>query len=236
MKFLHKFKNTVNHIVLFFRLYKLQKEIQISIKKPNYAKVQSVEPGLLCLATLPDECEYNRALVIKTDQENALCLFVDFGDEVILPKTHLKYLDNIFIAKLPFQSIQCSLYGVKPVLSEWDEDATTILYDYGVQPQTDLFRSLFVKVCDKGISHIMNQNRYSVLLKDGYGERNVLINQLLIDCGFGSPETDNMEDFEIPLVNNDSDYDDELTKEEEMVKDIYAKTEEVYENFHSTGN
>lgn len=212
----------------------LQKEIQKDIKKPNYPKLHSVEPGDLCLTRLPDEDEYNRALILKVEDDKALCFFVDFGDEVVVPISDLKYLDNKFIKKLPFQSIQCSLHGVKPVLNEWQEDATIILYDFDVEPQTDIFRSLFVKVSVKGTSTIMNQNKYSVILKDGFGERKVLINQLLIDCGLACPDSGSITNFEIPASKDETDDDNELKKDIEGILDIFRKTEEVDENFHPT--
>lgn len=210
----------------------LQKEIQHDIKKPHYPKLQSTEPGDLCLACLPDEHEYNRAVIMKTEGDKALCFFVDFGDEVVIPTSELKFIDDKFIAKLPFQSIQCSLYGVTPVLKEWQVEATDILYEYAVEPQTDIFRSLYVNVIDKGHSSIMNQSKYSVILKDGFGQRNVVINMLMIDCGLASPDSNPIEDFEIPVVGMETDCDEDIVRGKEEILDICRKTDEIEENFH----
>lgn len=212
----------------------LQKEIQNTINKPNYPQCHYTDPGDLCLARVPDDSEYNRALILKVENGNALCFFVDFGDEVVVPISDLKHIGDKFITKLPFQSIQCSLHGIKAVLNEWQEDATNILYKYSVEPQTDIFRSLFVKVCGKATSIIMNQNKYFVVLKDGFGEKNVLINQLLIDCGVASSNSGPISDFEIPVKEDEID-DDELIEETERILDICRKTEDIDENFHQTG-
>lgn len=213
----------------------MQKEIQVHINKPHYPKIQSIQPGDLCLASLPHENDYHRALILKTDQEKALCFFVDFGDETVVSISDLKYIDDNMILKLPFQSIQCTLHGVKPTVDKWDESATDILYNYSVEPETDIFRSLFVKVEYKAKSNIMNQNRYSIILKDGFGERNVIINQLLIECGFASQDGDNIIDFKLPKINDYNEEDENLRRDRDELLDICRKTEEVDENFHPTG-
>ncbi|XP_023310891.1 putative ATP-dependent RNA helicase TDRD12 [Anoplophora glabripennis] len=216
------------------QLYSLQKEIQASLKKVNYPKLQNVEIGTICLAKDPEGLDYARTVVKIVEDNKALCFFVDFGDEAVVDITDLKYIHNKFITKLPFQSIQCRLQGIKPVLDEWQSDINNILYKYATEPDSDIFRLLFVKICGKEENSINpRQNRYSVLLKDGFGEKNVLINTLLVDCGVAVPNSEQIDDFYISSAHSNSDESDE---ELEHIIDICRKTKEVEENVHVNGD
>ncbi|VEN46583.1 unnamed protein product [Callosobruchus maculatus] len=211
-------------------LYTLNKDIQQAIKKPHYPKLKEVKPGTICLAKDPASEDYNRCIVLKNDEQQALCFFVDFGDEAVLPISDLKYLSNEFITKLPFQGIQCKLFGVKPVFEEWSAEVTDLLYEYHTEPHTDIFRSLYVKVCSKEKTTISDYylNKYSILLKDGFGKKNSLINDLSIDCGLALPTGEGLEDFEIPGSLPETEESDEYV---DLAKDILEKTEEARENF-----
>nr|CAH7722889.1 unnamed protein product [Callosobruchus chinensis] len=211
-------------------LYTLQKDLQQVIKRPHYPKLKEVKPGTICLAKDPGSGEFSRCIVLKNEEEQALCFFVDFGDEAVIPTSDLKYLSNEFLTKLPFQSIQCKMFGVKPIFEEWPSEVTDVLYGYATEPQTDIFRSLYVKVCSKGRTAISDyyQNRYTILLKDGFGKKS-LINELIIDCGLAVPTGEELEDFEIPESPAETDESDEYV---DIALDILRKTDEARENFH----
>ncbi|KAG5893160.1 hypothetical protein JTB14_000421 [Gonioctena quinquepunctata] len=206
-------------------LYTMQKDIQKVIQKPYYPKVCEVKIGDVYLAKDPEVLEYSRVLVLNKDEEEALVFFVDFGNEAVVPASDLKYIQKEYITRLPFQSIQCKLHGIEPISKEWDGDITNTLYDYATEPYTDIFRSLYVKVCHKETSHILGQRKYSVLLKDGFGEKNSLINQLFIDCGLAVPNSEVIEDFEIPVSKSDAS--DESHGEEDEVMEIRKSMKEV---------
>lgn len=211
----------------------MQKEIQESLKKINYPKLQNVEIGTICLAKDPEGVDYSRTIVKNIENHKALCFFVDFGDEAVVDISELKYIHNKFITKLPFQSIQCRLYGIKPALDEWQSDINNILYEYATEPNTDIFRLLFIKTFSKDKNDIHpNQNRYSVLLKDGFGEKRVLINTLLIECGVAVPNHEQIEDFDNSSTTFDTDESDE---ELEHIIDICRKTKEAQENVYVNG-
>ncbi|KAJ8944733.1 hypothetical protein NQ314_009386 [Rhamnusium bicolor] len=214
-------------------LYTLQKEIQNALKKPNYPKLQNVNVGTICLAKDTEGVEYSRVIVRNIENDMALCFFVDFGDEVVVNILELKHIYNRFISKLPFQAIQCRLHGIQPILGEWQSDVTDILYEYAMEPNTDIFRSLFIKSCVKEENLILpKQNRYSVLIKDGFGEKRILINNLLIDCGVAAPNSEEISEFEIPEGSFDAN-ENELDEDIETIIDICRKTTEVEENFNS---
>ncbi|CAG9860602.1 unnamed protein product [Phyllotreta striolata] len=211
-------------------LYTLQKEIQESIKRPNYPKLQNVNVGEVYLAKDSVSQEYCRVLVVKKELEQVLCFFLDFGDETVLPMNELKYILPIFISKLPFQCIQCRLHGVKSLSEEWEQEATNVLYDYSTEPHTDIFRLLYAKVCKKENPTTGRGNKYSILLKDGFGEKKSLLNQLLIDCGLVAvEEMEELNDFEIPVQEYESsEPDEEYTK----INEILTTTKNLCNHLH----
>ncbi|KAJ8972982.1 hypothetical protein NQ317_019013 [Molorchus minor] len=219
---------------IYFRLNKYSdlKKFKGPLKKPKYPKLNDVEIGTICLAKDP-EGEYSRVIVQNIDADKALCFFVDFGDEIAVEISELKHIHKEFITKLPFQAIQCRLHGVKPILNDWQNDVVDILYDYAMEPYTDIFRTLYIKPCLKEENSLLpRQKRYSVVLKDGFGEKKVLVNNLLIECGLaGSDPEEEITNFDIPESAAEVTDSDDC---EEVVNDICRKTEKIEEIFSST--
>lgn len=210
-------------------LCNLQKEIQRSIERPNYPKIQEVFVGDIYLAKEPNGDEYCRVLALKIQDNQVLCFYVDFADETVINVEDLKHIQDVYITKLPFQCIKCSLYGIRPIYNEWDEDVTGMLYNYAHEPDTDIFRTLYLKVCQKKISSAITPTKYSVLLKDSLHEKKTLINQILIECGMALANSEeSLEDFEIPVRPDTP----ELNEDLEEAAYICRKTEELDECFH----
>lgn len=164
-------------------------------------------------------------------EENcAEVLCVDYGDVVIDDVSNLKHITNDLILKLPFQSIQCSLYGIEPVEGEWCEAATDLLYTMAYEEGTDTLRSLFVNISSKQDNPVVKrQNSYLVTLKDGF-KRKVIINNLLIDCGFAMPNGDEIRDFDLPQVKIESDDDDsieEIQRSDDERDDFVNRDDEI---------
>lgn len=187
------------------QLYKLQQNMQDAIKRPSYHLEFVPTIGKCYLAQDPVELDYARVVILNKDEEKALCFFVDFGDEILVNLKDLKYLSNDFISVLPFQTIRCSLYGVQPVLSDWQDDATEIFYNYSFEPGTDNFRLLYAKYYSK-VTTDSGQYSYKIILKDGFGSKNILINNLMIDCGCAvNVDGEEIEDFQLTKTSTDSD-------------------------------
>ncbi|XP_057658542.1 putative ATP-dependent RNA helicase TDRD12 [Diorhabda carinulata] len=213
---LNKFNNLLNN---------LQKEIQRSIEMPNYPKIREVTIGDVYLAKDPNGNEYCRVLALKIQDDQVLCFYVDFGDEAVIKIENLKHIQDVYITKLPFQCIACRLYGIRPIYNAWDENVTNMLYNYAHEPNTDIFRTLYLKVCRRETSSIITPTKYSVLLKDGLDEKKTLINQILIECGTVVANPDEiLEDFEIPAPQQGP---PELDEHLEEAAYICRKTEEL---------
>lgn len=85
--------------------------------------------------------QYARGLILNVTNNNAAeILCVDYGDVVEEECESLKYISNELIEKLPFQSIQCSLHGIRPVDNEWSDASVDLLYTMAFEEGiTDLF-------------------------------------------------------------------------------------------------
>lgn len=113
---------------LFFRLEQLEENIQIEIRKPFYPILKDVSIGKCCLLRDEVNGQYARGYIFKITEDKAEVLSVDYGDVVEQEISVLKHITNDLILKLPFQSIQCSMHGVKPLETEWCDEATDLLY------------------------------------------------------------------------------------------------------------
>lgn len=182
----------------FCRLNDLETEMT-AMAKVNISYRTAVAIGQYYLALDPAGFTYARVQILYVKNARALCFYVDYGDEAFINVSELKVLPTKFLKKLPFQAICCRLHGVFPRTGEWSEEALSILYDYMFEPKNDIFRSLFVKVCSsEQLDCYGLKTKYAVLLKDGFGKNNPLINQILIDSGIASSIFPQIDDFNIP--------------------------------------
>lgn len=77
------------------------------------------------------------------------------------------------------------MYGVNPTSEQWTEDAASALGNYHFEPNTDIFRTLYIKTV-KSLQTTNNGTRkYSVVMIDNYNQKNLMINNIIIDCGLG---------------------------------------------------
>lgn len=205
-------------IIVFFRLDDLETEMSASAKVDISFRT-SVAVGEYYLALDPSGFSYARVQILDFNNVMALCFYVDYGDDAYIKIVDLKNIPTKFLKKLPFQAICCRLHGVFPRAGEWSDDAISLLYDYMFEPESDIFRSLFVKVCS---SEQLNCNglktKYSILLKDGFGENNPLLNQILVEAGVASSVFLQVEDFDIPSYESEenSEFTEQVHEEEPL--------------------
>lgn len=212
-------------------------EIQATIKQPLYPTEFEVLEGRCYLAKDPQGDQYGRVIVNKIEDDVAHCFFVDHGDYITVNKSDLKFLTDELITKLPFQVIECKLYGLQPL-----EKFVDGLYDYAFEPDSDLLRFLHVKIMTKETADVTEGKKYSVILIDLLDGNNI-INNIFLNIGLAEKVIDNnFEDevnFEKLKINtaeseqdNDIDSDKEYTLEEvqEMSKK-YNKNSSKGETF-----
>ncbi|XP_054282979.1 tudor domain-containing protein 1-like isoform X2 [Macrosteles quadrilineatus] len=157
-------------------LERLMKEIQkhASIQKQPSNCHMMLEEGDCCLGKPSESEEWNRALVRgKPTEDTVELFFVDFGDTEVVPWSHVLPIPDKFITQLPFQIIECFLFGVKflyqdPDDQEWEDEVINMIYDI---TQTDdevpVAKRLSVKASfgeEKGL--YTDGRRYSVVLAD----------------------------------------------------------------------
>ncbi|XP_022905340.2 putative ATP-dependent RNA helicase TDRD12 [Onthophagus taurus] len=198
----------------YFDLYlQLEDEIQAAIKKPFYPENEQVIVGNCYLGKDSGSTAYNRVLITEINDEIATCFFVDFGDVAEIHINDLKYLSNEHISKLPFQAIECELYGILPITETWQKESSDVLYKYCFLPDTDIFRNLLVNVIDSKSTNY--STKYSVALLDNYDNKQTFINKILIDCGFAiDNKTAKLEDVILPSLNFNED-DDQFSSDDE---------------------
>ncbi|KRT83749.1 helicase, partial [Oryctes borbonicus] len=164
----------------------LQNEIQQMILKPFYPETKDVLVNHCYLAQDPNGDEYGRVIVRNIQGKMVDCFFVDFGDSTYIQKDELKFLPDNTIMRLPFQAIECTLFGVKPVLDSWPDEATDVLYDHCFEANTNIYKNLYVKQFKSIQSEHKGRNVYSVVVVDYVFEKPIFLNNVLVDCGFAS--------------------------------------------------
>lgn len=208
-------------------LERLEKELEHTARKQSTKKDLRLTAGKMYIVHNPSENTYGRAILKQTDNTEALLFCVDYGDEVKTSVENLYYLPDSLIAKLPCQAILCRLYGLKPINEDWDDVATNILYDLSVD--RDDFRTFYGKCMYYAKDIASDRNIHSILLKY-VTDKSILINQLIIESGFGtSRTTKDIEDFELPVDEVRS-----ADEEAEELMDIIKITETIDSNVSKT--
>lgn len=71
---------------------------------------------IYCLAKTNKDNAFNRVRVVSSEREDKYrVFFVDYGDYEVVDLADLLPIDEKFVKLLPFQAIQCSLHGIKPL-------------------------------------------------------------------------------------------------------------------------
>ncbi|GLV41459.1 Brother of Yb [Carabus blaptoides fortunei] len=188
--------NVVNLITIqspdrfFIKLCKNQKsfnrlieDIDSEMNKPFFPTICTVVEGQCYLAKDPEGDKYHRVLVTGIIDDQAECLFVDFGDYATVPVAELKFLTNEFIEQLPFQIIECKLWGIKPKNPRWSTRVTDFLYEFTIDPDSSLLRKLQVKIMGHDTPEVTGYKKYSVILINTLGS-NSIVNKQIVDRGY----------------------------------------------------
>ncbi|KAI4470751.1 hypothetical protein MML48_1g08768 [Holotrichia oblita] len=187
----------------------LQCDIQLVMKQPFYPKIKDIFINNCYLAQDPEGDEYARVIVRNIEDDMVDCFFVDFGDYTKVQRGELKFLPDDLIARLPFQAIECSLFGVEPILDCWAYEATDIFYDHCFETNTDIYKNLYIKYFKLTQPEKTERNIYSVILLDYVSDKPIFINNILIDCGFAATVKDEpLIDLTLPNLREDLEEED----------------------------
>ncbi len=106
-----------------------------------------VKPGMLCAAFSSDDQSWYRARVLSTAQDRAQIQLIDFGGSECVKLKGLRPLQKRF-AKIPVQTVQCSLFNVGPIDESggWSEECCETF-----KAETGMQRRLLAEVCSDDV-------------------------------------------------------------------------------------
>ncbi|KAK9510295.1 hypothetical protein O3M35_005112 [Rhynocoris fuscipes] len=170
-------------------LKQLEKDLNDQMKK-NSVILEEFNVGTVCCAKVPDEDNFNRGIIIEPHEKEPLndseveLLFVDYGDRVVLEKSELFELPEGFVARLPFQAVECGLAGIDPISSE-EVSKVAVNRLYEITSDKDGYSSIFLKVIKcAGKAEFTGGSLYDVVLIDKNDDKFVLINEEMVKLGF----------------------------------------------------
>ncbi|XP_047522175.1 putative ATP-dependent RNA helicase TDRD12 isoform X2 [Pieris napi] len=159
----------------------LLKDIETYIDS-NPEPLIDAEVGDIILAKFPNDDVYERARVEKVEGNMINCFFVDQGDLAYVPLKDAMPIADKLINKLPFQSIECRLIGVKPTGNVWTDFCNTWLSNYADEGT----KHFFAKPFNKQPATTTGGNKYSIALVDTSSSADIIINQLMLDLNIAS--------------------------------------------------
>ncbi|XP_047524445.1 putative ATP-dependent RNA helicase TDRD12 [Pieris napi] len=166
----------------------LLKDIETYIDS-NPEPLIDAEVGDIILAKFPDDDKYERARVEKIKGNMINCFFVDQGDWAYVPLKDAMPIADKLINKLPFQSIECRLIGVKPAGNVWTDFCNTWLSNYADEGT----KHFFAKPFNKQPATTTGGNKYSIALVDTSSSADIIINQLMLDLNLASTLEDEID-------------------------------------------
>lgn len=171
----------------FIRLVKFDDCINLLIKDiKKYVSetkevVTNVNNGDIVIAKFPDDDVYERARIEQVYDENKVkCFFVDQGDWRDVSTKHLIPITEKLISQIPFQAIECKLSGIKPHGESWTEFSTNWFINC-FDDNADQLKQLYAKYFTKEKAEHTGGHKYGVALVDTNSDKDILINQLMID-------------------------------------------------------
>lgn len=188
------FASALDPATFFVRLVKFEDSCNRLIREIekytelNPEPIKDVTVGDIVLAKFPG-ASYERARIDDVMKNRVKCFFVDQGDWMEIPLQDLAPIPEKFVTQLPFQAIECRLYGVKPVSEEWTEFSTTWLSNHFEDDSGDL-KQLYVQYYVKEKALHTEGNKYAVVIIDTTLDQELNINKMLVDVNLADPNDD----------------------------------------------
>lgn len=191
----------------------------------NPNPIADVTVGDLVLAKFPG-ASYERARIDDVMKNRVKCFFVDQGDWMEVPIQDLTLIPEKFVTQLPFQAIECRLYGVKPVREEWTEFSTTWLSNQFEDDSGDL-KQLYVQYFAKERAFNTEGNKYAVVVLDTTSDQELNMNKMLVDVNLADPNNDEWEQIDKLISKNNIHTKSTKLQEENDISDDEKSWENV---------
>ncbi|XP_022125814.2 putative ATP-dependent RNA helicase TDRD12 isoform X2 [Pieris rapae] len=198
--------NVINPEQCLLRVSKFEPCMQVLLKDietyidSNPEPLIDLEVGDIILAKFPDDEIYERARVDKIEGDIINCFFVDQGDSANIQLKDARPISDKLINKLPFQSIECRLIGIKPVGNLWTDYCNTWLSNYADEGTKHFFAKPFYK--QPAIT--TGGNKYSIALVDTSTSADIIINQLMLDLNIASTLEDEIDYLKDVVPNTET--------------------------------
>lgn len=166
----------------------------------NPDPITEVAVGDIVLAKFAG-ASYERARIDEIMNKRVKCFFVDQGDWMEVPMQDLAPIPEKFVTQLPFQAIECRLFGVKPVGEEWTEFSTTWLSNHFEDDSGDV-KQLYVQYFAKEKAFNTEGNKYAIVVLDTTTEQEVNINKMLAEVNLAQPNVEEWEQMEELISRN----------------------------------
>lgn len=213
-----KFEDSCNHLI---------KEIE-KYTEFNPKPITDVAVGDIVLAKFPG-ASHERAKIVDVMKNKVKCFFVDQGDWMEVPLQDLAPIPEKFIVQLPFQAIECRLYGVKPVGEEWTEFSTTWLSNHFEDDCGDL-KQLYAQYFAKEKALNTEGNKYAIVVLDTNLDQEVNINKMLVDVNLADPNHEEWERIDDLVSKNNRHPKSTDSQEENDISDDEKSWEKVRTN------
>ncbi|CAH2084175.1 unnamed protein product [Euphydryas editha] len=204
-------------------------------------KCINVKEGDLVLAEFPDDATFERARIDGLNEDKAKCFFVDQGDWREISLKRLLPITENFINQLPFQAIECRLMGIEPPGEDWSDFSKNWFLDNCFEDRNGDLKLLYIKYYTKETAEFTNGYKYGVALIDTNTDRDVVINQQMIDLNLARENISEREylnkvhselkesDSKQSSVGNSSENEDDLEKISDVNKEIISARETIYQ-------
>lgn len=156
----------------------IQIHIEDLIRKCIYLKEiteDMMASTFYCLAKFPSDQQIYRArvenMVDDLTSQNKIykCFFVDHGDYSNIKLDDMFPISAKFISRMPFQAIECSLFGSRAPEEGWTEPAADALYDQSFRDDLVSLKILLARYYNKTPAEVTGGNKYTVMLYDTEG-------------------------------------------------------------------
>lgn len=173
--------------------------------------IENPEADMICLCK--DDNYIFRGKIIKlfSKRKEVRVFNMDIGYTIVTGFENIYEISDIFIRKLPFQAVKCSLAGIQKI-DDWDVKNCA---DH-VDNILDTFKNMII-FCTKRLNvndDLQDVNYYSTVF---FNENGIKLNEILLQEGIAVPKEDFQSvldlNFQMPIEIGENDWEEEVPTE-----------------------